>query len=263
MQSSGRLFIVSTPIGNLEDITIRAIDTLKNVDSIACEDTRTSIVLLNKYSIKKPLISFHKYSKKEKSTELIGYIKQGRDIALITDAGTPGISDPGAFLVRRALENGIKVIPIPGVSAVTCAISISGTGEKGFIFLGFMPSQKAEQKNTVKKYFTIGMPVVFYESPRRLLNTIGMIKDITGNNPLFVFKELTKFYEESISGTIDDVIHRLKQSTVKGEYTVIVDCKESISNSGKQISDRKSIIEASSLLTGLDKREVYRRLFKK
>ena len=145
------LFVVATPIGNLNDITLRAIDTLRTVDIIACEDTRTSLTLLNHYTIKKQLISFHKYSTKEKATELIDYLKQGMNIALITDAGTPGISDPGTFLVRLAWENAIKVVPIPGPSAVASAVSISGICEQGFVFLGFMPAAVRQRNNLIKK----------------------------------------------------------------------------------------------------------------
>jgi 16S rRNA (cytidine1402-2'-O)-methyltransferase len=259
----GRLFVVSTPIGNLKDITLRAIDTLQNVDIIACEDTRTSLVLLNKYDIKKKLISFHKYSTKEKGIELIDYLRQGKDIALITDAGTPGISDPGAFLVRLALENTIKVIPIPGPSALTSAVSISGMWENGFIFIGFMPSGIRQRNSLIKKYFATGLPVVFYESPRRLLNTLSAIKDNIGNNKVFVFKELTKVYEDSIFGHIDDVIKKLKQGVIKGEYTIIADTIESKEAVEKTVVDRKSLLEAAALVTGLNKREVYKKLFTK
>ncbi len=261
--NSGILFVVSTPIGNLKDITLRAIDTLQNVDIIACEDTRTSLVLLNKYNIKKKLISFHKYSTKEKGIELIHYLRQGKDIALITDAGTPGISDPGAFLVRLALENTIKVIPIPGPSSLTSAVSISGTCENGFLFIGFMPSSTKQKTNLIKKYFATGLPVVFYESPKRLLNTLSAIKDTVGNNSIFVFKELTKVYEDSIFGPVDDVIKKLKQGTIKGEYTIIADTIESKRTIEETVVDRKSLLEVAALVTGLSKREVYKKLFTK
>jgi 16S rRNA (cytidine1402-2'-O)-methyltransferase len=262
-RKNGTLFIVSTPIGNLNDITLRAIDSLNHVDIIACEDTRTSRILLNKYNIKKRLVSFHKYSAKEKGAELVDYLRHGDDIALITDAGTPGISDPGAFLVKLALENTIKVVPIPGPSALTAAVSISGICENGFLFIGFMPSSTKQKNNLIKKYFTIGLPVVFYESPRRLLNTLSAIGNIAGNNRIFVFKELTKLYEGSISGVIDDVINRLKQGTIKGEYTIIAETIESQKKIDGTVSVRKSLIETAALVTGLSKREVYKKLFTK
>ncbi|MCL4468392.1 MAG: 16S rRNA (cytidine(1402)-2'-O)-methyltransferase [Deltaproteobacteria bacterium] len=259
----GKLFVVATPIGNLNDITLRAIDTLHNVDMIACEDTRTSLTLLNNYNIKKELISFHKFSTKEKAAELIAYLKRGRNIAFITDAGTPGISDPGAFLVRLAWENTIKVIPIPGPSAVASAVSISGICEQGFVFLGFMPAAVRQRNNLIKKYFMTGLPVVFYESPRRLINTLGALRQSIGNTRVFVFKELTKIYEEGMSGVIDDVVRKLKQGIVKGEYTVIVNTLESRQKDTVSLADRKSLLEAAALVTGMSKREVYKKLFTK
>ena len=259
----GRLFVVATPIGNLNDITLRAIDILGKVDIIACEDTRTSRILLNNFNIKKELISFHKYSSKEKAAELIDYLKRGKNIACITDAGTPGISDPGAFLVRLAMENSITVVPIPGPSALTSAVSIGGTGEQGFVFLGFMPSAVRQRNNLIKKYFMTGLPVVFYESPRRLLHTLGAVRQSIGNTRVFVCKELTKVYEESMSGAIDDVIGKLKEGTIKGEYTVIVSTAELHQKDTGSVDDRKSLLEAASRVTGLTKREVYKKLFTK
>ncbi|MCL5878733.1 MAG: 16S rRNA (cytidine(1402)-2'-O)-methyltransferase [Deltaproteobacteria bacterium] len=259
----GMLFVVATPIGNLNDITLRAIDTLRNVDMIACEDTRTSLTLLNSFNIKKELISFHKFSTKEKAAELIAYLKHGKNIAFITDAGTPGISDPGAFLVRLAWENTIQVVPIPGPSAVASAVSISGICEQGFVFLGFMPAAARQRNNLIKKYFTIGLPVVFYESPRKLLKTLDALRQSIGNTRVFVFKELTKIYEEIMTGDIDDIIDKLKQGTIKGEYTVIVDTQEARQKDAGSVIDRKSLLEAASLVTGLSKREVYKKLFTK
>lgn len=263
MQNTGSLFIVATPIGNLEDITVRALNTLQKVDLIACEDTRKSKILLNKYNIKKQLISFHKYSTAARYTELRDYLKQGRDIALITDAGTPGISDPGAYLVRQALENGIKVVPIPGPSALTCSLSVSGIVEPEFVFIGFMPPGIADKKSIIKKYFALNIPIVFYESPRRLLNTVKLIKDTAGGCTAFVFKELTKIYEEIIYGNISEVIDKLEHSNIKGEYTVIIDCKGYKADTEKTAHDKKSLIKIASAMTGLDKREIYKRLFRK
>jgi 16S rRNA (cytidine1402-2'-O)-methyltransferase len=260
---AGKLFIVATPIGNLKDITFRAVETLQSVDMIACEDTRTSAVLLNKYNIRKRLISFHKYSKKERVEELIEYLKHGANIAMVTDAGTPNIADPGAFLIRLALENNIKVIPVPGPSALTSAVSISGTCENGFIFLGFMPSGKKQMHNTIEKYFKVGLPVVFYESPKRLLNTLDFLKNYLVDCKVFVFKELTKLYEDYISGDIKTVFDTLKQGIVKGEYTIIVE-PPAFRNVVKETHyDKKSFLEIASKITGLTKREIYKKLFTK
>ncbi|MGB9734893.1 MAG: 16S rRNA (cytidine(1402)-2'-O)-methyltransferase [bacterium] len=261
--ASGILFVIATPIGNLKDVTFRAIETLQSVDLIACEDTRTSLTFLNKYNIKKRLISFHKYSKKERVDELIGFLKQGLKIGLITDAGTPGISDPGAFLVKHARENNIKVVPIPGPSALTSAVSISGICEKGFVFIGFLPSITKNRDKLLKRYASIGLPLVFYESPRRLLNTLEFIKSIEGNTNVFVFKELTKLHEDYFSGSIQAVIEQLKYDALKGEYTIILETGEDSRVEEGNIIDKKAFLTIASSITGLSKREVYKKLFTK
>lgn len=260
---SGTLFVIATPIGNLKDITLRAIETLQNVDIIACEDTRISLVLLNKYNIQKKLVSFHKYSKKERVNGLIESLKHGADIGLITDAGTPGISDPGAFLVREAIKNNIRVIPIPGPSALTSAVSISGSCEKGFVFVGFLPSTITNRNNMIKKYSSIGLPLVFYESPKRLLNTLEFIKNIEEKIHVFILKELTKLHEGYVVGNIQDVINKLKHNVLKGEYTVILEPISDKTTSENGIIDKKRFLAMAARLTGLNKREVYNRLFVK
>ncbi len=263
MQSTGSLFIVSTPIGNLEDITIRAIGTLQKADIIACEDTRKSRILLNKYNIKKQLISFHKYSEAQKYTRIIDSLKRGMNIALITDAGTPGISDPGAYLVKQVMKNDIKVVPIPGPSALACAVSISGVSEPVFVFIGFMPSGLSDKKDIIKKYFSLGIPVVFYETPKRLLNTVKLMRSILNEATVLVFKELTKIHEEIIYGDIGEVLNKLEHSTIKGEYTVIAECKNYKADTEKIVQDKKLLLKMASAVTGLDKREIYKRLFRK
>ncbi len=262
-QKIGTLFVVATPIGNLSDITLRAIDTLRSVDMIACEDTRTSRVLLDAYGIKKNLVSFHKFSAQQRVTELIDALSQGMNIAYITDAGTPGISDPGAFLVATAREHGIGIVPLPGASALTAAVAVSGTCDHGFIFLGFMPEAVRQRKMLVQKYFTAGLPVVFYESPRRLLQTLLGIRQIIGNVSICVCKELTKLYEHSMSGRIDDVVDQLGKNVIRGEYTVIVNISETKEKHPDAITDKKSLLEAASRVTGLSKRDLYKKLFTK
>lgn len=262
-QKIGTLFIVATPIGNLRDMTLRAIDTLRSVDVIACEDTRTSRVLLDAYSIKKELVSFHKYSTQQRVDALIGSLNRGLNIAYITDAGTPGISDPGAFLVAKAREYEINVVPIPGASALTAAVAISGACEHGFIFLGFMPEGVRQREILIQKYFTRGLPVVFYESPRRLVRTLEQIGTSIGNATLCVCKELTKLYERSITGRIDDIVDGLRQGVIRGEYTVIVNAPELTEKHQETITDKKTFLEAASRATGLSKRELYKKLFTK
>lgn len=260
---NGNLFVVSTPIGHLKDITLRAIQILQAVEIVVCEDTRVSATLLNEYNIKKRLISFHKYSKKEKAERLIEYLKDGLNVALITDAGTPAISDPGAFLVKLALENNIKVVPIPGPSALTAAVSISGTCEKGFIFIGFMPSTRKQIEQIINKYFTVGLPVVFYESPKRLLTTFNLIKNSLEECRVLVFKELTKLHEDYVIGDIETVIDNLKSNPIKGEYTIIIEPSTLKEINNVYTYDKKLFLKMASEITGLTKREVYKRLFTK
>ncbi len=263
MQNTGSLFIVATPIGNLDDITVRALTVLRGVDIIACEDTRKSMVLLNRYDIKKRLVSLHRYSESGRYAELVGYLKQGRSMALITDAGTPGVSDPGAYLVNQALKNNIKVTPVPGPSALACAVSVSGIAGPGFVFIGFMPSTAVNRERVIKKYCALGIPVIFYESPRRLSGTMGAIRDIAGECTALVFKELTKVHEEAVRGSMSEVIDRLEHGVTRGEYTVILDCKGYECNAGNTEYDRKSLVARASSMTGVDKREIYKRLFRK
>ncbi|MCL4478156.1 MAG: 16S rRNA (cytidine(1402)-2'-O)-methyltransferase [Deltaproteobacteria bacterium] len=264
MQNSAKLFIVSTPIGNLEDITIRAINILRSVDMIACEDTRTSSILLNRYNIKSRLKSFHKYSTKEQALHILNDIKQGKSLAYITDAGTPGISDPGAYLVKLAFENDIQVVPVPGTSAITCAASVSGMTEHGFIFLGFLPGPSLKKKKIINKFINLGLPVVFYESPHRLLNTVRVINDLKADCKMFIFKELTKMHEQILSGTPEDIISKYgSMDIIKGEYTIIVECEGLGSKKDFLEYDKKGLLEIASSLTGLDKREIYKRLFNK
>ncbi len=263
MQNTGSLFVVSTPVGNLDDITLRALAVLRTVDIIACEDTRQSLVLLRRYGIRKRLMSLHRYSDAERYAELIGSLRQGMSVALITDAGTPGIADPGAHLVDQALGSGIKVVPVPGPSALVCAVSVSGIEGQGFVFIGYMPSTAGARERAIKKYCTLDMPVVFYESPRRLLGTMRSIRDAAGESTALVFKELTKVYEEVVRGSISEVIGRLEAGVIKGEYTVIVDCKGHGKDVGLSLYDRRSLVTAAASMTGLDKREVYKRLFRK
>ncbi|MCD5385167.1 16S rRNA (cytidine(1402)-2'-O)-methyltransferase [Candidatus Gracilibacteria bacterium] len=223
------LYIVATPIGNLGDITYRAIETLKNVDSIACEDTRTSRTLLNHYDIKKSLISFHSHSGKTKTDKIIEQLKKGQNIALISDAGTPGISDPGYILIKEAIQEGIEVVPIPGVTAFTTALMASGMQMNHFLYLGFLPVKKGrqtlfkmlvERKANKKEDET----VVIYESVHRILKTLKELGEYFGeNHNIVVGRELTKKFEEFKRGTIKEVLDYFENTPgkVKGEFVVM------------------------------------------
>ncbi|MBU0612802.1 16S rRNA (cytidine(1402)-2'-O)-methyltransferase [Patescibacteria group bacterium] len=218
----GNLYTVATPIGNLEDITFRAINILKEVNLIACEDTRHTLKLLNHYDISKPLISYHQHSKVSKIDHLIEELKAGKDIAIVTDAGTPGISDPGQVLISKAVEKGIRVIPIPGPSAVIAALSAAGVPTDAFIFLGFLPLKKG-RKRIIESFKDEKRTIVLYESPHRIEKLLGELKDVLEDRKIVVARELTKMFEEIIRGTVSEVQERLK--IIKGEFVVIVSAK--------------------------------------
>lgn len=218
------LYIVATPIGNLEDITLRALRTLKEVDVIAAEDTRTSGILLKKYEITTRMTSFHAFSDDGKVLELVELMKTGKKVALISDAGTPGISDPGYLLIKAAREAGITVIPIPGASAFLTALSASGMPINHFLYLGFLPMKKGRQ-TLLKKLQTEENTLVFYESPHRLLKTLKEFSEYFGDRKMVVARELTKIYEEFQTGTGAELHEYFSQKTPKGEIVIIMEGK--------------------------------------
>jgi 16S rRNA (cytidine1402-2'-O)-methyltransferase len=216
------LYIVSTPIGNLEDITLRAINTLKNVDFIAAEDTRHSIILLNKYEIKKPMLSFHSYSGVAKLDKIIDSLKDGKSCALITDAGTPGISDPAYSLIKAAIEENIQIIPIPGPAACLAALVGTGLPMNEFIYIGFLPLKKGRQ-TLLLSLKEEERTVVFYESPHRIKKTLSQLKEFLGpDRKLVIARELTKIHEEFIRGTIEEAVNVFEKKEPKGEFTVVL-----------------------------------------
>jgi len=222
---SGILYIIATPIGNLGDITIRAIETLKQVDLIACEDTRRTIKLLNHFEIKQKMVSLHMHSKLKKIDFLVEKLFIGENIALVTDAGTPGICDPGGQLVQKAIENGIEAVAIPGVSALATILSISGNCNEPCLFLGYLPKKGREnfwqrifESAEIGKFKTI----CFYESCHRIEKTLKFLLDINPNFKLVVARELTKKFETVIRGDVASVLEQLKNSSTKGEFTALL-----------------------------------------
>ncbi|MBA4337066.1 16S rRNA (cytidine(1402)-2'-O)-methyltransferase [bacterium] len=216
------LYIVSTPIGNLEDITLRALNTLKSVDLIAAEDTRHSQILLRKYEINKPCVSFHSHSGQAKVDKIVDELKEGKNVALISDAGTPGISDPAYVLIRAALENKIEIIPIPGPAAFLTALTASGLPTNQFLYLGFLPLKKGRQTllNLLKEE---ERTVIFYESPHRIVKTLAQLEEYFGPERRIVLgRELTKIHEEFIRGTISEVKNIFKNRNPKGEFVVVL-----------------------------------------
>lgn len=214
------LFVVGTPIGNLKDISLRAIDTLKSVDLIACEDTRVTKRLLDEYNIDTQTISYHQHSKVGKIEFIISKLEEGKDVALVSDAGTPGISDPGGLLVRAAQEQGIKVESIPGPSAVIVALSISGLATDRFLFLGFLPHKKGRE-TLIKKIVDSEILVVFYESVHRIEKALTQLKDAGLTREVVVARELTKKFETVYRGKPEEILKQL-QDEIKGEFVVIV-----------------------------------------
>ena len=219
----GILYVVSTPIGNLEDITLRALRVLKEVDLIAAEDTRRTRQLLTHYGIHKSLISYHKYNRRMREKTLLQELREGKSIALVTDAGTPGISDPGEDLVRGAIQESIPLVPIPGPAALVSALSVSGLPTESFLFYGFLPSKAAARKKWLSSLQGRPETLVFYESPRRLSSLLEDAAQILGDRRVVVAREMTKVYEEVYRGTISEVLDQLGEEEVKGEVTVILE----------------------------------------
>lgn len=222
----GKLFIISTPIGNLNDITLRAIETLKNVDYIACEDTRVTNKLLNKYKIKGKLISYHSGNEEKRRKEIIEMLNKGKNVGLVSDAGTPCISDPGELIVKEAIENGIDIEAIPGPNSIITSLVISGLKTTPFIFLGFFPRKKGEIEDLINKYFFIKGTIIFYESPHRILETLNILKERFPERKGAVVKELTKIYERVYRGKLKEIYDEIEKSEIKGEYTILIENEE-------------------------------------
>ena len=267
---SGKLYLVATPIGNLEDITLRAIRVLKEVDLIAVEDTRNSLKLLNHFEIKKPLISYHRHNEDIRVDNLIEKLKQGENIAVISDAGTPGISDPGEVIAKEAINNGIEVIPIPGACAAINALIASGLDTTEFTFFGFLPLNKKLRKEKLNELKNETKTCIIYEAPHKLKNTLQDLKDILENRKVVLAREITKIHEEFIRGNIDDIIS--KSENLKGEMIILIEgakkqeeqcplnnlsLEEHYEYYQKQGLDKKEIIKNIAKDRGVNKNEIY------
>lgn len=222
LKPSGDLYVVATPIGNLEDLTFRALRTLGEVSVIVCEDTRWTRKLLNKYSIKKKLISYYHPKESQKIPQIISLLKQGKDVALVTDSGTPGISDPGYPLIREAITQGIKIIPIPGPAAITAALSVAGLPTHRFLFLGFLPPKKEATKKLLVSLKNEKATLVFYLPTRKLLSFLDLTRETIGNRQIVIAREMTKIYEEFLRGTTEELLKKLEEKKLKGEATVLI-----------------------------------------
>lgn len=222
---AGKLYLCATPIGNLEDMSVRAVNTLKEVDYVAAEDTRRTGILLKHFSIEAKLIQYHKFNERKQLDNLLNLMEQGNDIALVSDAGTPGISDPGEILVKAANQRGIKVVPIPGPCALICALTVSGLDTTEFKFIGFLPKGNSKKPVLLEAMDQL-CTVVFYQSPHDLIKTLEQIKEIDNQRQIVVVREITKIYEERIAGNAEYLISHFAERGIKGEFTLLIEGKE-------------------------------------
>ena len=222
---TGKLYLCATPIGNLEDITFRVVRTLKEVDLIGAEDTRNSIKLLNHFDIDTPMQSYHEFNKYDKAKELVEMMKEGKNIALITDAGTPGISDPGEELVKECIDAGIEVTSLPGASACVTALSMSGLSTRRFCFEAFLPKDKKKLEKVIKQLQNETRTIIIYEAPHRLTKTLKLLEEKMGNRRVSICREITKKYEETIVTTLKEAIDRYESEEPKGEFVLVIEGK--------------------------------------
>jgi 16S rRNA (cytidine1402-2'-O)-methyltransferase len=222
---TGSLYLVSTPLGNLSDMTYRAVETLRQVDLIACEDTRTSQTLLSHFDIHKPLVSYHNFNERKITEKLIRRLEDGENIALISDAGTPSISDPGFIIVREAVARGITIVPIPGPSAVITALAISGLPTDAFIFYGFLPQTQGKRRSVIASLADRRETIIIYESPFKIHKLIDLLHEILGSRRAVLCRELTKKFEEIIRADLNSLREQLSQRVLKGEITLVIEGK--------------------------------------
>lgn len=276
---SGTLYLCATPIGNLEDMTYRAVRILKEADLIAAEDTRTSLKLLQHFEIRTPMTSYHEFNKIEKAGTLLKYLQQGKNIALITDAGTPGISDPGEELVALCYEQGIEVFAVPGAAACVAAVTSSGQACRRFAFEAFLPKDKKERKRVLEELQRETRTMIVYEAPHHLKGTLRELYDVLGDRPLTVCRELTKKFEEKIRTTLGGAIRWYEENDPRGEYVLVIAGKskamqqqeaaaawqmlsvqEHVAEYEAKGMDRKNAMKAAAKDRGVSKRDIYREL---
>lgn len=277
----GTLFVCGTPIGNLEDITIRCLNTLKEVDLIAAEDTRQTVKLLNYYEIKTPLTSYHEHNKESKGVKIIEELKAGKNVAIVSDAGMPGISDPGEDLIKLCYEENVPVTVVPGATAVVTAVVLSGIGSRSYCFEGFLPNNKKQRRDILKRLQKESRTIVLYEAPHHLKATLLELYEVLGNREIAVVKELTKKYENVNKGTFEEIIQYYNENEPKGEFVIVIKGMElneiieeekmsfnniSIEEHFKMYVDKglddKSAIKQVAKDRGVGKREIYSHIMK-
>ena len=268
----GKLYLVATPIGNLNDMTFRAVETLKSVGVIACEDTRHTRKLLTHFGISNKLVSYHEHNETERAEDLIKILTKGESVAVVSDAGTPGISDPSFRIVERAIEAGVEVVPIPGASAFVNAVAASGLPTDSIFFAGFLPSKKGERRKRFLEIADIPATIIFYESPRRIAAALIDAADVLGDRPAVVAREITKLHEEFSRGTLSELHSKFSSATVKGEIVLLIDrVRDHRPNDSRSLSllerleqlqaegiERKAALKKVAKEFGMSKSEAYR-----
>lgn len=270
---AGTLYLVASPIGNLQDITFRAIETLRSVDLIACEDTRHTRKLLNAFEITNKLVSYHEHNEQERSDELGKLLAEGRSVALVSDAGTPGINDPGFRLVNKALEIGAKVVPIPGAVAFVNAVVASGLPTDSILFGGFLPSKSSERKQRLSEVAGVYATIVFYESPHRLVKSLADCSEVLGDRRAVVARELTKMHEEFVTGSLTEIASHFAANEPRGEIVIMIDRERAGPALVSEVSfikrfeelvsqgiDRRDAMKKAAKEFGLNRSEAYRLL---
>lgn len=274
---SGKLYLVGTPIGNLKDITLRALETLKECDIVAAEDTRQTLKLLNHFDIKKTMISYHKFNENDKSSEIIKLLLSGKNIALVTDAGMPGISDPGSVIIKRCIKDNVSFEIIPGVTALVTALVYAGIDTSKFVFRGFLPRENKDKREALEEIKEYRDTIIIYEAPHRLRNTLIMIMEILGDRKISICRELTKLHEDIFRDTIEGAVEYYAENQPRGEYVLVISGKsdediqrekkakwenltiqEHILNYIKQGFTKKEAIKMTSKERGIPKSEVYK-----
>ena len=277
----GCLYVVATPIGNLEDISLRALRILKEVDAIACEDTRQTAKLLSHFDISKRLVSYHEHNEITRAAEIVIELEQGAKVALVSDAGTPAISDPGYRLVSLCLRHGIRVVPVPGASAFVAALAASGMPIEEFVFAGFLPSRPTERRKALRELAAEPRTLALYEAPHRLLDTLEDALEILGNRPAVIAREVTKLYEEFVRGHLEDLVEAARKKPPRGEITLLIGppdghakhaddeaaapIKVPLARHVEEIMqargiDRKAALKQAARERGLTRREAYKQL---
>ena len=279
----GCLYVVATPIGNLEDITLRALRILKEADAIACEDTRQTLKLLSHFDIQKRLISYHEHNELTRAPEIVIELEQGAKIALVSDAGTPAISDPGHRLVSLCVRHGIKVVPLPGPSAFVAALAASGMPVEEFAFVGFLPARQSARRKALRALASEPRTLALYEAPHRLSDTLDDALEILGNRPAVVAREISKMYEEFLRGHLEDIAAAVRKKAARGEITLLIGAADGLAAHGEKAAgasravleplshrvdaimkeigvDRKAALKQAARERGLTRREAYKQL---